>query len=73
MALTTHTARIMGPVAYYSSDGDSANIPLGPCLVEEGDGQHVEIIWGVNGQNSTMLPIDAMENAEVCGHLLLLD
>jgi hypothetical protein len=73
MARTTHSARITGPVPYLVSQGRHRNMPLGPCLVERGDGQWVDIIWGASGQNSAALPVADMESAEGSGHLLLLD
>jgi len=73
MARTTHTARITGPVSYLVSEGRHRNIPLGPCLVEQGDGPLVDIIWGASGQNCAALPVEDMESAEGNGHLVLLD
>jgi hypothetical protein len=73
MTLTTHMARITGPVAYLASGGKQLNIPLGPCLVEQGDGEQVDIIWGARGQNSAALPLQELESAESSGHLVLLD
>jgi len=73
MARTTHSARITGPVPYLVSEGRHRNIPLGPCLVEQGDGPLVDIIWGASGQNCAALPVEDMESAEGSGHLVLLD
>jgi hypothetical protein len=55
------------------SEGRHRNIPLGPCLVEQGDGPLVDIIWGSSGQNCAALPVEDMESAEGSGHLVLLD
>jgi hypothetical protein len=73
MTRTTHSARITGPVPYMVSEGRHRNIPLGPCLVEQGDGPLVDIIWGASGQNCAALPVEDMESAEGSGHLVLLD
>lgn len=73
MALTTHSARITGPVSYIGSAGRPDSIPLGPCLVEQSDGRAVDIVWGANGQKSAALSAEAMEEAENCGHLVLID
>ncbi len=73
MALTTHRARITGPVAYFGTGGKQLNIPLGPCLVEQGDGERVDIVWGAKGQNSAALPLQELESAEDSGFLVLLD
>jgi hypothetical protein len=73
MALTTHMARITGPVAYLGASGKRLNIPLGPCMVEQGDGEQVGIIWGATGQNCTVLPLQELTSAENSGHLVLLD
>lgn len=73
MALTTRMARITGPVAYLASGGKHRNLPLGPCLVEQGKGESVDIVWGAKGQNSATLPLQELESAEESGHLVLLD
>ena len=73
MTLTTHMARITGPVAYFATSGRQLNIPLGPCLVEQRDGQRVDIVWGTKGQNSAVLPLQELESAEDSGFLVLLD
>jgi hypothetical protein len=46
MEVTTHPARIVGPVAYRGGTGRRQKIPLGPCLVETVDGQSIEVVWG---------------------------
>lgn len=69
----THTARITGPIPYLSTGGKRANIPLGPCLVEELEDDALDIIWGPLGERSTVLPAQAAEAAEESGHLVLLD
>jgi hypothetical protein len=73
MARTTHSARITGPVTYVAAGGRQLKIPLGPCLVEQGDDHPVDIIWGAKGQNSVALPVAELESAEESGHLVLLD
>jgi hypothetical protein len=69
----THSARITGPVVYTSTGGKRATIPLGPCLVEEIDGEVVDIVWGPQGERSTVIPFHEFEAAEESGHLVLLD
>jgi hypothetical protein len=49
MAHTTRMARITGPVAYLAASGRQLNIPLGPCLIEQGEGPSADIIWGAKG------------------------
>jgi hypothetical protein len=73
MDITTHSARITGPVSYLAGTGQKHNIPLGPCLVENNSGQSIDVIWGASGQNSVALPIQAIETAQEQGHLVLLD
>jgi hypothetical protein len=73
MAHATHSARVTGPIVYTSAAGKRANIPRGPCLVEEVDGDVVDIVWGPRGERSAMLPVEALEAAEESGHLVLLD
>jgi hypothetical protein len=73
MEITTHRARITGPVPYLSGNGRKQNIPVGPCLVESVGGMAVDIIWGARGQSSVALPVEEIEAAQNQGHLVLLD
>lgn len=73
MVITTHTARITGPVPYVATSGVISNIPIGPCLVERIDGISVDIVWGKRGQSSAALPRREVEAAEDKGNLILLD
>ncbi|MEP6873745.1 MAG: hypothetical protein ABI887_05230 [Burkholderiales bacterium] len=73
MSRTTRIARITGPVSYLATGGKQLKVPLGPCLVELGDGRPVDIIWGAKGQNSAAMPLEELESAEESGRLMLLD
>ena len=73
MTITTHTARITGPVTYTAANGRRASIPLGPCMVERVDGARTDIVWGTRGQSSVALPPEAVQAAQEQGHLVLLD
>jgi hypothetical protein len=73
MDITTHSARITGPVSYLSGGGRKQNIPVGPCLVESAGGQVVDIIWGTRGQSSVALPVDQVKAARDLGNLVLID
>lgn len=73
MDITTHRARITGPVSYLSGSGRKQNIPVGPCLVESLGGRSIDIIWGTRGQSSVALPVEEIEAAQDLGHLVLLD
>ncbi len=73
MTMTTHTARITGPVTYLAANGRRANIPLGPCMVERMGGPLTDIVWGTRGQSSAALPSEAVQAAQDLGHLVLLD
>ena len=73
MTRTTHVARVTGSIPYISTGGKRASIPLGPCLVEEQDGDRVDIVWGPQGERSTALPAQVVEAAERNGDLVLLD
>lgn len=73
MGITTHCARITGPVPYRSGTGRKQNIPIGPCLVESLDGRSIDIIWGTRGQSSVALPVEEIEAAQDHGNLVLLD
>jgi hypothetical protein len=73
MSITTHSARITGPVSYLAAGGQRQQIPMGPCLVESEGGPSVDIIWGEQGQSSAALPIEALKAARATGTLVLLD
>lgn len=73
MDITTHRARIVGPVAYLAGTGRKQNIPIGPCLVESLGGRSIDIVWGSRGQRSVALPVEEIEAAQERGNLLLLD
>ena len=73
MDITTHRARITGPVPYRAGTGRKQNIPIGPCLVESLDGRCIDIIWGARGQSSAALPIEEIEVAKDLGRLVILD
>ncbi len=73
MDITTHRARITGPVSYRSASGRKQNIPIGPCLVESRGVRLIDIIWGTRGQSSVALPVEEVEAAQDHGHLVLLD
>jgi hypothetical protein len=48
-------------------------VPLGPCLIEQLDGQRVDIVWGSSGEKSAELAFKELEAAEECGNLVVLD
>ena len=73
MAVTTHRARIVGPIPYGAGSGRRQHIPIGPCLVECLGGPSIDIIWGTRGQCSVALPVEAIETARDQGKLVLLD
>jgi len=73
MDMSTHRARITGPVPYLAGSGRKQNIPIGPCLIESLGGRSVDIIWGVRGQSSVALPLEEIEAAKHSGRLVLLD
>jgi hypothetical protein len=73
MPITTHRARIVGPVSYRAGSGRRQNIPIGPCVVECLGGRSIDIIWGARGQSSVALPVEEIEAAQDHGHLVLLD
>jgi hypothetical protein len=73
MNITTHRARIVGPIPDETGSGFKQNIPIGPCLVESIDGRAIDIVWGEHGQHSVALPFEAIEAAQDEGYLVLLD
>ena len=73
MDITTHRARITGPVSYLAGSGRKQNIPIGPCLVEGLGSPCVDVIWGTRGQSSVALTVAEILSARDHGHLVLLD
>jgi hypothetical protein len=73
MNITSHCARIIGPVPYPADAELKQNIPIGPCLVESIDGRLINIVWGTHGQNSVALPVEEIAAAHNHGNLVLLD
>ncbi len=73
MDITTHRARIVGPVSYRAGSGRKQNIPIGPCLIESIGGHSSDIIWGARGQSCVALPVEEIQAAQDKGHLVLLD
>ena len=71
--MTIRNARITGPIRYKAEDGQSHDISLGPCLVEQLDDSLIDIIWGTSGQRSAVLPVEDVKSAEEQGNLLRLD
>jgi hypothetical protein len=73
MDITTHLARVIGPISYLGPGGQLQYIPVGPCLVQSESVAAVDIVWGSLGQSSTALPRDVIEAARNEGQLVLLD
>jgi hypothetical protein len=73
MTITIHSARITGTVSYLAANGRTVHIPRGPCMVEQLDERHTEIVWGTRGQRSAALPPEVVQAARDQGHLVLLD
>lgn len=73
MDITTHRARITGPVPDRAGSGRPQNTPIGPCPVEHLGGRPIDIIRGKRGQCAVALPIAELEAARAQGHLVLLD
>ena len=73
MDITTHRARITGPVSYRSGTGRKQNILIGPCVADIFGGRSIDISWGARGPSSVALPIEEIDAAQHHGHLVLLD
>ena len=69
----THSARVTDPIRVVADDGHARTIPVGPCLVEELDGDLVDVVWGRAGEKSLVMPTTQIESAEREGKLVLLD
>ena len=72
MTHTTHSARITG-YSLSGRGGRDAVIPLGPCLVEQLDGRSVDTFWGNSGDETADLSFEAIQVAEDCGNLVVID
>ena len=70
---STHVARIIGPITFLAANGRERTIPIGPCLVEELEGDMDDIVWGPAGEKSAVLPSTEAEAAERAGNLMLPD
>ena len=73
MVITTHSARITGPVLYTERGGNKSRAPLGSCIVERVDGHSVDIVWSAHGQSHAAMCLEDIEAAEDAGNLVLLD
>jgi hypothetical protein len=73
MNISTHRARVTGPISYLAGSGRRQRIPIGPCLIENMGGHAIDVIWGQRGQSSVALSIEEIESAKSNGHLVLLD
>ncbi|CAM5798119.1 hypothetical protein [Rhizobacter fulvus] len=69
----THSARVTGPLRVVAHDGQALTIPVGPCLIEELDGDMVDLVWGRAGEKSVVVPTVEVESAERDGTLVRLD
>jgi hypothetical protein len=72
MDVNLRSGRIIGPAHVVDFGGERMSIPDGPCLLEQIDGDRVDLIWGESGQHSVVLSKVALEAAAASGHLLLL-
>lgn len=63
MSRTTYSVRTTGPLHYTTSSGKPADVPLGPCLIEQLDGQRADIVWGPSGEKSAELTFKELEAA----------
>lgn len=71
--ILTQNARIISPLSYGVPGGQTLSIPSGPCLVERGADDSINIIWGDSGQSSTVLTLEDVKAARDAGQLVLLD
>ncbi len=69
----THSARVTGPLTIVARDGQPQTIPAGPCLIEELEGDLVDLVWGRAGEKSVVVPTAEVESAERDGKLVMLD
>lgn len=72
-ARTPHPARVTDPFAITGTDGRTHKIPVGPCLIDELEGDLVDLVWGKAGEKSAVVPTIEAERAERAGKLVLLD
>ena len=71
MDVNLRSGRIIGQAHVVDFGGKSVSIPDGPCLLEQIDGDRVDVIWGESGQHSVVLSKVALEAAAATGRLLL--
>ena len=70
---STHSARVIDPITFVAPNGRTRTIPVGPCLIEELEGDLIDLVWGPAGEKSAVLPTTEAERAEREGRLVLLD
>lgn len=73
MNVTTHHARITVPLDYQANGEHKRRIPIGPCLIERRCERSIDIVWGIEGQHATTLPVEEFLTARDRGTLVLLD
>ena len=70
---STRNARLTAPTQFQGADGTTAIVPLGACLIEQIDGDAVDLIWGTSGENAIRLSLDDVKAAADAGSLVLVD
>jgi hypothetical protein len=73
MTMSTRSARVIAPISYEKSNGKKGTIPPGPCLIEQIDEDHIDVVWGDKGQRSTMMNTHEIATAATDGSLIFLD
>ncbi len=73
MSVATVSARVVAPIPFVAPNGKADLIPPGPCLLEQLDAGHVDVVWGRAGEASAMLLLEEIEKAERAGKLVVLD
>ena len=73
MAGMTRDAILKGRLGFETADGEVQPIPLGPCRVEQLDGEMVRISWGAGGACWAALAEKELDQAVANGDLVFVD
>jgi hypothetical protein len=73
MTISTRSAKVVAPISYEKDNGKMGLIPKGPCLIEKIDDDRIDVVWGAQGQSSTVLKTEDILSATTNGKLIFLD
>lgn len=73
MSHQTRNARLTAPMPFQNSDGTTDVVPSGACMIEQLDDDHVDLIWGMDGECAIRLSVTEVKAAADGGLLVLVE